>query len=387
MSKTPKIFESSKVITISFAHLLHDIYSSFLAPILPLLIEKLSISYSLAAALTLAQRIPSLFNPLIGIIADKVSIRYLLIIAPSITVVSMSLLGLAPTYTFLFILLLIMGIGSALFHVPAPVMVKKVSGDKVGMGMSIFMVGGEGARSIAPLIIIGAVDIWGLEGTFRLIPFGLSASLLLFLKFRNIKISEDLVKKKESGAVDTFRRYSKFFILVINILFFQAMLKSAITAFLPTFINSESGDLWLGTIALSVFQGAGAVGTFAIGSLSDKIGRKRILFIIAIISPLLLILFLYTPAEPGLAVLLLLGFFMFGSQPVMMAIVNELKSERPAFLNGIYFTINFITSGIAVLLAGVIADITGFRNMYLITAVFSFVTLYFIYRLPVSRSN
>jgi len=42
MRETRK-FQLGDVITISCAHLLHDIYSSFLAPILPLLIEKLSI--------------------------------------------------------------------------------------------------------------------------------------------------------------------------------------------------------------------------------------------------------------------------------------------------------------------------------------------------------
>lgn len=387
MSKTGKPFETSKVLTISIAHFVHDVYSSFLAPILPLIIEKLSISYSAAAALTLVQRIPSLLNPLIGIIADKVSIRYLLIIAPSITVVSMSLLGFAPTYSFLLVLLFFMGIGSALFHVPAPVMVKKVSGDRVGLGMSFFMVGGEGARGVAPLIIVGAVDLWGLEGTFRLIPFGLTASLLLFLKFRNIKISEDLKKKKESGAFSAFKAHYKFFKIIIVIMFFQTLFRSGITAFLPTYITSDSGDLWLGTIALSVFQGAGAFGTLAFGALSDKMGRRRILLFIAAISPFFLIGFIFAPPVLGIILLLILGFIIFGSQPIMMAIVNELKSERPAFLNGIYFTINFITSGIAVLLAGALADFMGFRNMYLITAVCSFVTIYFIYRLPIARRN
>ncbi|MBT6614216.1 MAG: MFS transporter, partial [Deltaproteobacteria bacterium] len=38
-------FQTVDAVAISITHLLHDIYSSFLAPILPLLIEKLSISY------------------------------------------------------------------------------------------------------------------------------------------------------------------------------------------------------------------------------------------------------------------------------------------------------------------------------------------------------
>ncbi|HHE37964.1 MAG TPA: MFS transporter, partial [Candidatus Cloacimonetes bacterium] len=39
-----KKFQSGNVLIISFSHLLHDVYTSFLAPILPLLITKLNIS-------------------------------------------------------------------------------------------------------------------------------------------------------------------------------------------------------------------------------------------------------------------------------------------------------------------------------------------------------
>lgn len=41
-----KKFKKSEVFTISSAHMIHDIYSAFLAPLLPLLIEKLGISLS-----------------------------------------------------------------------------------------------------------------------------------------------------------------------------------------------------------------------------------------------------------------------------------------------------------------------------------------------------
>ena len=37
-------FQQGNVILISFAHFVHDVYSSFLAPILPLLIEKFNSS-------------------------------------------------------------------------------------------------------------------------------------------------------------------------------------------------------------------------------------------------------------------------------------------------------------------------------------------------------
>ena len=90
MKNKGKKFNLTDVLTVSLAHLLHDIYSSFLAPILPLLIDKLGISVFQAGLLDIIRKIPSLFNPFIGLIADKVSVRYVLIIAPAITSTAMT---------------------------------------------------------------------------------------------------------------------------------------------------------------------------------------------------------------------------------------------------------------------------------------------------------
>ena len=95
-----KKFQTGNVIIISIAHLLHDIYSSFLAPILPLLIEKLSLTYSMVGALTVVQRIPFLINPFLGLLADKMQMRYLIIVTPAITAIGASLFGLARVFCF-----------------------------------------------------------------------------------------------------------------------------------------------------------------------------------------------------------------------------------------------------------------------------------------------
>ena len=148
-------FHWGNVLTLSLGHLMHDTYSSFLAPILPLLIKRLGLSYSLAGLLAVFQRAPSLINPFIGLLADRITLRYFVIIAPTVTAIVMSLLPLSPNYVIMAMLLLIVGFSSSFFHVPAPVMVRWVSGKRIGTGMSFFMLGGELARSIGPLVILG----------------------------------------------------------------------------------------------------------------------------------------------------------------------------------------------------------------------------------------
>ncbi|MEZ5012073.1 MAG: hypothetical protein R2744_11045 [Bacteroidales bacterium] len=104
--KEPK-FHTSNVILISLAHLLHDVYTSFLAPLLPLLIARHNLTLTLSGLLSVVQRIPSLFNPFVGILAERVKVRYFVIFAPAITTIAMGLTGVAPTYSILLVLIFV----------------------------------------------------------------------------------------------------------------------------------------------------------------------------------------------------------------------------------------------------------------------------------------
>ena len=369
MSKEGK-FQTGNVLLISLTHHLHDIYSSFLAPIRPLLIEKFGISLALASLWDLFQRLPWLLNPLIGMIAERSAARYFVIVTPAITAVTMSLLGVAPTFTIVSILLFVMGISGALFHVPSPVMVKKISGKYTGRGMSFYMFGGEMARTIGPLVITGAVSLWGLEGTWKLIPFGLIASFILFLRLRNIKISEGFHKtRNKSGFWKTFKKLLPFFAILAGITFFRAIMKSGLTAFLPTYYFTEKGEtLWFANSALAMFQLAGAIGTILSGTLSDKFGRKTSLLFIAIITPVLMFLFISFDGYMSFVFLVLLGLFIFAPGPVLLALVQDKEKDKPVFANSIYMTVSFVTASLSVVFAGLLGDWIGLENTYKISA-------------------
>ena len=159
-------FNFSGVIAVSIGHFIHDVYSSFLAPLLPLLIEKLSISLTQAGLLSTMMQLPALINPWIGTLADRISVRWFIVLAPALTAVPMSMIGTAPTYGVLLILMVFAGISISVFHVPAPVVVARMSGSRKGMGMSLFMVGGEAARAVGPMVAVGLVALMGLEGFY-----------------------------------------------------------------------------------------------------------------------------------------------------------------------------------------------------------------------------
>jgi FSR family fosmidomycin resistance protein-like MFS transporter len=102
-------FQTGRVLTISGAHAVHDTYTAFLAPLLPLFITSLALSKTGAGLLTVFLQGPSLLQPFIGHLADRVSLRTFVILAPAVTAVMMSLLGMAPSYAAMALLLVVAG--------------------------------------------------------------------------------------------------------------------------------------------------------------------------------------------------------------------------------------------------------------------------------------
>ncbi len=378
-----KDFKTNHVVLVSSAHLFHDTFTSFLAQALPILIDKFGISKTLAGLLSIVQRIPSLFNFLVGIMAENMKARYLVIFTPAVTSVAMSLIGVAPGYIFLVILLFISGISSTLFHVPAPVMIKKLSGSRIGKGMSFFMLGGELARTLGPLVIVGVVSLWGLEGTYKLIPFGLAASLFLFIKLRKVDISSSFEGPKTKPEYwKIFKKFLPVFIAIGGITFFRAAIRASLTLYLPVYITETGGEYWFSGVSLSVLQLAGALGTFYAGPISDKIGRKSSLLIITIVSPLLMYISSFIQGFWTLPLLILMGVFLIASTPILLAIVHELETERLAFVNGVFMTISFTMGSLMVLLVGIASDFFGIIFTYKASAFVGLIAIVFVLFLP-----
>ena len=78
-------FQTGHVFTIAGGHFVHDSFAAFLAPLLPLIRDTLGISYTWAGGLAIFTQLPSLLTPFIGYLADRVSVRYFVILAPATT--------------------------------------------------------------------------------------------------------------------------------------------------------------------------------------------------------------------------------------------------------------------------------------------------------------
>ena len=375
-----KAFQQGSVLLLSLCHFVHDIYSSFLAPLLPFIIEKFSLSLTQAGLLSTVMQVPALLNPLIGKLADRVSVRYFIILAPAMTAIPMSLLAVAPNYVVLLVLLFVAGISVSLFHVPAPVMVYRVSGGKTGRGMSFYMTGGEFARTLGPLAIIGAVSVLGFDGYYPVMTVGILASLLMYYKFKDIPITSSSPEKPSIRR--TMRELKSLLIPLSAIVIVSGFMHASLSAFLPLYVMQETADVWLSGISLSLFEASGVAGILAMGSFSDRFGRKNILLFSTAISPLTLLAFILSPEWLKFPALIVTGFTLLSTTPVMLAMIQETSADGSSSANGVFMMISFLARSAVVALVGFTADHVGLERTYILSAVLGLLGIPFIFMLP-----
>jgi FSR family fosmidomycin resistance protein-like MFS transporter len=344
------------------------------------LIEKLALSLTLAGSFTIFIRIPSLLNPLIGMVADRIDMRYMIIATPAVTAVCMSLIGLASSYGGVALLLFVAGCSASAFHVPGPVMIARVSGPQVGKGMSFFMAAGELARTVGPLVAVAAVSLWGFEGSYPVMTIGFLASALLWWRLRHDTVHSE--RKRQTSLLKTWQATQHVLIPLTCLVVTRALMAASLTAFLPTYMAVQGKSLWLGGSALAALEFAGVFGSLTSGTVSDRFGRRFVLLAAMTASPALILIFLVTPTWMVFPVLLLLGFTVFAVSPVMLAIVQEHAHGMRATANGIYMGINFlVVSGITVLV-GWMGDLIGLRAAFAWGALLALTGVPAVYFLP-----
>jgi FSR family fosmidomycin resistance protein-like MFS transporter len=102
-------------------------------------------------------------------------------------------------------------------------------------------------------------------------------------------------------------------------------------------------------------------------------------------APVSLLLFVWLEGWAAYALLVMTGFSLLSTTPVMLALVQEHAGTSPAAANGLFMMISFLARSAVVVVIGITGDLIGLKMAYMVFAMVGFLGLPFVRRLPVDN--
>jgi len=362
------------LLSLGFCHLLNDLMQSLLPALYPMLKSELHLDYGQVGLITLAFMLTaSLLQPTIGIYTDRKPQPYSLAIGMGGTLIGLVLLSFAHNYYAVLLAAAFIGTGSAVFHPEASRVARLASGGRYGLAQSIFQVGGNLGGAIGPLL---AAFIILPRGQGSIIWFSLVAMLAMFVLARvgmwysaRLKVAR-AAPKAASIAAPVRHSHAVFFVFLLMVLVFSKhVYTSSITTFF-TFYLIERFHLSIpaAQVQLFIFMAAIATGTLLGGHISDKIGRRPMIWI-SILGALPFTLMLPHANLFWTGVLtIVIGLLMASAFPAILVYAHEVLPGRVGLVSGMFFGFSFGLGGLGAAAMGRLADAYGIAFVYQLTA-------------------
>ena len=340
-------------------HFTTDFYNGFLAPLLPIIVANLNLSLTLAGLLLSIFSISnSLLQPISGLIADRLNRNYFVLFGPIITAIFMGFLGWVNQYWTLILILVMSGIGTAMFHPPGAAQVGGLKNNRRGFSMSIFNTAGALGVTVGTLIIIPYTNTFGLKATiFTILP-----AILFSVYSYKFFLSEKRVlpdHKHQSNLINTVKPHKWLLINLYLIVVIRAVTVLTFSGFIPLYLTSKGQSTVFGGVALAVFQFFTTAGILVGGHFYDHIGtRKTLMFSFVFVLPFALG-FINLPSIWGLPFLAIMGFFLSSSTPVNIILGQEVVPTQASLMSSIMMGLGWGVAGIFMTPIGAIADAFG----------------------------
>ncbi len=362
--------EDKKVIAaLSIGHFVNDSYSNMLGPLLPLLMTKLDFSMSQAGILgSLLVFSSSLTQPIYGYLGDRYIHRAFAVFGPMLTALFLSMIGLAPSYGWLALLLLLGGVGIASFHPQGASLVSAAGREHKGLSMSIFVTSGSLGYAIGPTLATLTILYCGLEYSF---VTALPGILVVFLLMRMVPSGLSSVKTAEQRQDGpSLRSMWKPLTILYLLVVIRSAVQSGLSQFLPLYYNQRGFSLREGAFFLTLFLVSGGIGGFFGGHLADRFGGKRVIVISMLATAPLLLGFLFLPGILSVFALMLTGLFLLSTIPINVVIAQQMAPHHSSTISAMMMGFAWGAGGIFFLpITGFLADHYGFTLTYALTAV------------------
>ncbi len=321
----------------------------------------------------------SVLQPVIGHLGDKTNLRKYALIMPAITGITLSLLGIAPTFYIGLILCLIAGISSASMHAILPALVARLSGKHVGKGMSFWMVGGEIGIMLGPLLVASVISLFSIKATPWLMIPGIAISIALSILLKDMPNHNTGTNRQTKVPM---KEMLAIMLPLAGIALMRALLRTASEIYLPIYLIEEGVNKFLAGSSVSLLLGFGILGTVVSGFLKDKFGFKKVLVGSVFFASMGMILFSRTTGFLQVANLAIVGTTSMMIIPVGLAIVQESFPENRSLANGFFLATVFALNAVSGVITGLMYDKLGGNLTFLMSGLISFLGIPFIFLLP-----
>ena len=287
--KSEDKFQTLKTLIVSSAHLVHDTYAGFIAPLLPYLIERMALLKVEAGMFLFLYQGASVLQPVIGHLGDRTNLRKYALVMPALTGISLSLLGVAPTFYLGLLFCLIAGLSSASMHSILPALVARLSGKQVGRGMSLWMVGGEIGIMLGPILVASTISLFSIKATPWLMIPGIAVSIALehfTLKTCPIIMSTPTIQPKIP-----MKEMLAIMLPLAGVMLMRSPLRTASEIYLPVYLIEEGVNKFLASTSISLLLGFGVLGTILGGFLKDKFGFKKVMVMSVFVASVSMVIF------------------------------------------------------------------------------------------------
>jgi FSR family fosmidomycin resistance protein-like MFS transporter len=259
---------------VASTHVVVDAYTNIYAPLLPLLMPALGLSYAAAGTLAMCFQMSNSVSQLgFGALADRWRPKALVMVGPLVAVIVLSLIGLATSPLMLGAILVIGGLGGAAFHPPAAALVYKMADHRKGLAMSAHLSGGSLGFSFAPVLFAPFIASMGLPWSPLIMIPGL---LALSVTLRHVP-DMHLPPVHERSTLNSLRPAA----VPLALLYFTIVLRTATSygfmTFAPPLLTEQGFTIGEASTAVSLYLFASGIGGFVGGPLADRHGARRVI--------------------------------------------------------------------------------------------------------------
>ncbi len=339
---------------IAGAHMVNDMYASFVPPLLPRIMGELGLSITLAATLAVTYSIASaLPQPLFGYLSDRYGRRVFAVAGPVVGGVFVSIIGWAPGFAALVGLLLIGGIGSAAFHPPgASYAVRVRAGRGGGARYSLFAFAGSIGFALGPLVAVGLVQGRGLQGMWvAMLPVILLAPFV-FLALPSGRSEIRAAAGPPPPRVGEVLGHLRGPLgLIFGVSTIMAFVQRVFLTMEPIIVAESGGTEARGAVVLSVYLASQALGTVVGGVLADKVDRRLLLAHLCFwaVPTHLLAVWIGPQGSLGLLAAAAAGFLGMATLPPIVVMAQELVPSGTGVSSGIVMGLAWGTGSAGVL--------------------------------------